>query len=316
MFLKKQMVALVAIVFVAAAVTGCTTGGATNGAVVASYTQGSLSETALNEQLIKANGMQSLLDLVDKGILDSVEPVTEEMTASVDEKFNSIKSQYPDNFEVTLQMNGFDSEEDLKSALLLDTQRAEYVTKYIASTLIKDEEIQAYYDAFEPEIQASHILIQPKDDSEAAQTAAKDLAVDLTNRINAGEDFAALAKEFSSDPGSGAIGGDLGSFGKGQMVPEFDAAVFALKVGEMTKEPVKTQFGYHIIKKTGEGERKSFEDMKAEIVKTLADQKLQGDQSLSSKALAQLRADNKLEIKNEVLAKQYKLFTDQLDVQK
>ncbi len=315
MFFRKQMMALVAVAIVAVAVTGCTTVGTKSDAEVASYTQGALSETVLNEKLIMTNGMQSLLDLVDKGILDAVQPVTDIMTTSVTQRLESIKTQYKDNFEVTLRMNGFDSEEGLKNALLLDAQRAEYVTQYIASTLIKDEEIKAYYDSFEPEIQASHILIQPKDETEAALTEAKNLTIDLIKRINAGEDFAVLAKEFSKDPGSGAIGGDLGSFGKGKMAAEFEAAAFALKVGEVTPEPVQTQFGYHIIKKTGESTKKILEEMKAEIVKTLADQKVQADQSLSSKALAKLRADNKLVIKNPVLAKQYELFTNQLTAQ-
>jgi len=96
------------------------------------------------------------------------------------------------------------------------------------------------------------------------------------------------------------------------MVPEFEAAAYALKVGEMTKEPVQTQFGYHIIKKTGEGQKLAYEDMKPEIVNTLAEEKLATDQNLASKALLKLRADNGLKITNPVLAKQYQLYTEQV----
>jgi parvulin-like peptidyl-prolyl isomerase len=68
-------------------------------------------------------------------------------------------------------------------------------------------------------------------------------------RLNAGEDFATLAKEFSQDPGSKETGGELGWAGKGQFVPEFEKAIFEdLKVGEVTAVPVKTQYGFHIIK--------------------------------------------------------------------
>ena len=70
----------------------------------------------------------------------------------------------------------------------------------------------------------------------------------VLDQLKAGADFATLAKQFSQDPGSRDKGGDLGFFGKGEMVPQFEAAAFALKPGEMSKELVESQFGYHIIK--------------------------------------------------------------------
>ena len=106
---------------------------------------------------------------------------------------------------------------------------------------------------------ARHILV----DSEAE-------CLDLKARILAGEDFAELAKKHSTGP-SGPQGGDLGYFGQGQMVPEFSKAAFALKVGEVS-QPVKTQFGWHIIKV--EDRRDSslppFEELKPRIVEHLA----------------------------------------------
>jgi peptidyl-prolyl cis-trans isomerase C len=78
----------------------------------------------------------------------------------------------------------------------------------------------------------------------------EELANDILKKIvEDGMDFGDAAQEFSSCP-SKAQGGDLGDFGRGMMVPEFENAAFALEKGEMTKEPVKTQFGYHIIKTT------------------------------------------------------------------
>jgi len=124
---------------------------------------------------------------------------------------------------------------------------------------ITDADLAASYN----EAQASHILISSKKLAEAAQKAAKPgqpapavdgdalakkKADDLLAQIKAGADFAKLARENSDDPGSASKGGDLGFFKKGMMVPEFDAAVFALKPGEVTQTPVKTDFGYHIIK--------------------------------------------------------------------
>ncbi|MBX3531580.1 MAG: peptidylprolyl isomerase [Rhizobiaceae bacterium] len=106
---------------------------------------------------------------------------------------------------------------------------------------ITDEQVRARYDqeiASQPpvnEVRASHILV----DSE-------EKAKEIIAKLDAGGDFAELAKENSSD-GSAAGGGDLGFFGPGRMVPEFEQAAFALEVGQYTKEPVKSQFGWHII---------------------------------------------------------------------
>ncbi len=87
-------------------------------------------------------------------------------------------------------------------------------------------------------IRASHILVEKQGQ-----------ALNVAEELKAGGDFAALARKYSTCP-SGKRGGDLGQFGRGQMVREFEQAAFALPVGGVS-EPVKTQFGYHIIKRTG-----------------------------------------------------------------
>lgn len=116
------------------------------------------------------------------------------------------------------------------------------VEKEIASE-VTDEAIRARYDqeiANTPptnEVRARHILVKTKEEAE-----------EIIKQLDAGADFETLAKEKSGDPGSGAQGGDLGYFGPGRMVPEFEKAAFALEVGEYTKEPVQSQFGFHVIK--------------------------------------------------------------------
>ena len=108
---------------------------------------------------------------------------------------------------------------------------------------ITDEEIRKRYDteiANTPpvnEVHARHILVKTKEEADA-----------IIKQLDGGAKFEDIAKEKSSDPGSGAQGGDLGWFGPGQMVPEFEKAAFALEPGAYTKEPVQSQFGFHIIK--------------------------------------------------------------------
>ena len=117
------------------------------------------------------------------------------------------------------------------------------VEKVISAVTVSDKEAEDYYEAnkaqFEngPTVNASHILVD-----------TEEKALEILEKIKNGSmSFEDAAKEFSSCP-SGKEGGSLGDFGRGQMVPEFDAAVFEMNVGEITESPVKTQFGYHLIK--------------------------------------------------------------------
>jgi peptidyl-prolyl cis-trans isomerase D len=119
---------------------------------------------------------------------------------------------------------------------------------------VTDAQIKEYYDTHKDEfehpeeVKAAHILIRPKTQDEAGWKAAAAKAQEVYKKAVApGADFAALAREYSEDPGSKATGGDLGWFPRGRMVKEFEDAVFALKKGEIS-HPVRSQFGYHIIK--------------------------------------------------------------------
>lgn len=113
---------------------------------------------------------------------------------------------------------------------------------------ITEEELRARYDQeiaamvpAEPteEVNARHILVATREEAEA-----------IIDELDNGADFAELATERSSDPGSGQRGGDLGWFGPGQMVPAFEQAAFALEPGSYTEEPVESQFGWHVIQTT------------------------------------------------------------------
>ena len=145
-------------------------------------------------------------------------------------------------------------------------------------TKVDDAALRKYYDDHKSEfeqIRARHILIRFKGSPVPVKPGAKDLSEeealaktqDLEKRLQGGADFGQLATAESDDVGSANMNGDLGTFGHGKMVPSFDEAAFKLKPGQIS-DPVKSQFGYHIIKVDGV-ENKSFEDAKAEIEKKL-----------------------------------------------
>jgi peptidyl-prolyl cis-trans isomerase C len=139
---------------------------------------------------------------------------------------------------------GLQDTADFKQRLAFLTDRElhnAYFKKHVVDS-VTPEEVKARYDkevaAIEPqdEIRARHILVKTEDEAKA-----------IIAELDAGKDFVEIAKEKSTDPNK-SEGGDLGYFAKGRMVPEFEAAAFALEKGAYTKTPVKTQFGYHVIK--------------------------------------------------------------------
>ena len=196
--------------------------------------------------------------------------------------------------------------EDVKNSILAQ----ELLKKEIqAKVKITDEEVKEYYeknkDKFkEPEqVKARHILI--KVDSNADEKKwkeAEEKAKQIKERIEKGEDFAKLAKEFSDDPGTKNRGGELGFFAKGRMVPEFEAAAFALKPGEVS-DPVKTAFGYHIIQtlEKKSAKQKEFNQVKEQIRQMLKREK---ERKLMDKMIAELKKEHKVTINKELLSKQ------------
>ncbi|MER8917087.1 peptidylprolyl isomerase [Mesorhizobium sp. M0761] len=140
---------------------------------------------------------------------------------------------------------GLDKDPEFQRRMAFLQQRAlhsEMVEKGVVDK-VTDAEVRARYDqeiASTPpvnEIHARHILVKTKEEAEA-----------IIKQLDGGADFQKLANEHTSDPSGKTNGGDLGWFGPGQMVPEFDKAAVALEIGKYTKEPVQTQFGWHVIK--------------------------------------------------------------------
>lgn len=175
-----------------------------------------------------------------------------------------------------------------RMAYLRDRALMETVMGAEAKTAVDDAKIKAFYDEAikglpkEEEVRARHILVASEDEAKAAVA-----------KLKAGADFAKLAEEISKDPGSGKQGGDLGFFPKDRMVKEFADAAFAMKPGEVS-DPVKSQFGYHIIKLEERREKQppAIADVKEELARYLT-------QKAQQEMILKLRSDAKVELADE-----------------
>lgn len=231
-------------------------------------------ESAVVDQLVSAEL------LYQAGVKLGVTDLDKQVTTKVAES----KAKFPDNaaFENALKSANL-TQKELEDLIRRDIIISNLVDKEIASkTTVSEADAKKFYDEnidkFKQgdSIRASHILcgVDPKA-TDADKKKAKEKAEALLKEVKAGKDFAELAKNNSTCP-SKAQGGDLGFFGKGQMVPAFENAAFALKPGEVSNV-VETQFGYHIIKVTDKkaaGVTK-FEDVKDKIQAYLKNTKIQ-----------------------------------------
>lgn len=168
-----------------------------------------------------------------------------------------------------------------QNANLMASMMVEQLGKVVQ---VPDADLLKYYNDHKSDyeqVHAKHILIRFQGSSVQLRPGQKDLsdaealakAQDLRKKLQDGADFAQLAKTESDDTSSGMNGGDMPAFHHGQMVPSFETAAFAMKPGELS-EPVKSQFGYHVILVVSH-DNKSFDESKADIEKTLKPQQTQ-----------------------------------------
>ncbi|PGT90434.1 MULTISPECIES: peptidylprolyl isomerase [Bacillaceae] len=250
--------------------------------VVVETKAGNITKDEFYDAMKARFGADVLTELVHEKVLSEKYEVTDE---EVQSEFDNLKTQYGAQFESVVQTQGEDVVKQMVKVDLLRKKAAE------AEAEVTDEDIKAYYDTLEGQIRASHILV-------ADEATAKE----VKEKLDAGESFEDLAKEYSTDPGSAQNGGDLGWFGEGAMVKEFQDAAFKLKEGEVSA-PVKSDYGFHIIKVTETV--KPLEEMKESLKEEVRNQKIQQPDTIQN-ALDKAIEESNVEVKDEDLKDTFK----------
>lgn len=240
---------------------------------VAQSSAGNITKDDLYNAMKAKYGQQALQQLVFEKVLSKKYKVTDK---EINAKVADLKNQLGSNFDAALAQYGYKNETDLKNQMKLGMLQEKAAMKYVT---VSDQELKDAYAKYEPQIRARHILV-----------ADEKTALDVEKQLAAGAKFEDLAKKYSTDPGSKDKGGDLGWFGTGVMDPAFEKAAYALKLNQIS-QPIKTQYGYHIIQKTGEKEKKPLAQMKSQLEDQIKSSKLTND-IVNSTMQKELKAAN------------------------
>ena len=284
--------------------------------VVASLDGKNFTAKDLYNELKKQGGSSVLVNMIDtfitnQEITDSKE--AEEYAASLIKQYKLSYEQNGADFEAALISNGYANEDEFKEVIATDYKKSEIAKKYIKAD-ITDDEVKDYYDNhISDELSVKHILIAPEVSDDAtdeektnAENAALEKAKNLIEQLNNGADFDTLAKENSSDDATKDNGGVINNVVKEGYVTEFWNAAYALENGKYTTEPVKTQYGYHIIYKVSHTEKKSLDEMKDTLYNKIVSEKISNDSSLEQKTWVKIREKYNLTINDSTIDSTYK----------
>lgn len=265
-------------------------------------------------------GRDILIEMIDMEIIYPQYEETEEENTNVKNQIDSIKQQVSGYFEEAIKYYyGVNNEAELEKLLRLEYRKTLAVKKYVSESLTEKEINDYYKSSIIGDINAKHILISPEtvdgmtaEEESAANEKALKTAKEVIAKLQKGQDWDKLAKEYSDDTATKEKSGNLGWFNTGEMQEEFEKAAIKLEKGKYTTTPVKTTYGYHIIYKINQKEKPELKDVKADIKETLASKKLTDDATLTYVTLEKIRKEAGLTIEDGTMLKQYEKYMKQL----
>ncbi|MDV6378393.1 peptidylprolyl isomerase [Sporosarcina sp. GW1-11] len=258
--------------------------------IIMSSKAGDITKEEFYKEMKTSVGEQALQMIILEKVLEDKYKVDEKQ---VDAEFDKNKEQLGENFEAFLAQQG-QTPDSFKKMIRLNKLQEEALTDGIE---VSDEELNKRIEESQTEINARHILVED-------EATAKE----VKEKLDKGEDFAKVAKEYSTDPGSKEEGGDLDWFAYGVMVPEFWSAAYDLEPGNIS-EPVQSDHGFHIIEvkeKRQKEDEKITDEKKDEIRQELLMEK--ADESELLAKVSKLVKDADVKIKDEDLKSALDLF--------
>lgn len=287
---------------------------------VVSFKESKISVDTLYNELKSKYALNALINLIDTEILEKEYKDNKDIDKKVEAEVKAMVSQYGQGDENKLlemmnQYYGINSMDELKANIRISYLRENATSDY-AKSIITDKEIEkTYEEEIFGDISAKHILITPDVDSnatDAEKTAAEEAALkeakEVIEKLNKGEDWDKLAKEYSDDDSNKDKGGKLDDFVHGAMVAEFEKAAKELEKGKYTTTPVKTQYGYHIIYKVDQKEKPELKTVKEDIIEEIANEKISADSTIQVTALEKLRDKYGMKIEDDTLKGQYERY--------
>lgn len=260
----------------------------------------------LYENLRGKYGVDSLIELTDKIILDKKYTLTEEDESSIKETAENYYTNYENYYglskEEFLSQYNFDGEEDFLDYLRLDYKRNKYVEEYLKSK-VTDKEIDTYYqDSYFKPFSVEHILV--KTDEDTTTDEAKALIEKIIKELNKGTSWDKIKTKYKDKITTESFDVEFDS----TYEESFTKAAKELKDGKYTTEPVQTTYGYHVIYRTKTLEKDKLEDIKDRVIAKVVENKKSEDTNYYQKALVIMREEAGFEIKDDTLNNMYKNF--------
>ncbi len=283
------------------------------------FKNGSISSNDFYEILKERYAEEIIVNIIDKYLLDEMYKTTSEEKKFINEQIKNAKLSAKENnisFEQFLDYYyRIPNENALKDNLSLNYKRMLWIEDYAKET-VTNKQIKEYYETeIHGDMDVSHILITAEvndkmndEEKTKAKEDALNKAKEVINKLNKGEDFSILAKDYSSDTANKDDAGKLEAItykDYNNYDQSFIRSAKDLEVGKYTNAPVESQYGYHIILKTNEGEKPELNDEVKEVIREYVGEEISSQSEFYPRALLALREQNKMKFKDKQIEKYY-----------
>lgn len=283
---------------------------------IITFKEGGISAEDLYEKLKNSYGAETVTDLIDKYLLDSLYETTAEEKEYIKQSIKAAKSS-AEQMNVNLETYIYyyyntPTENAFKDFISLNYKRNLWIEDYAIES-VTEKQIKEYYkDYVTGDMEVSHIQItseatdnMSEEDIKKAEEKALNEAKEIIKKLKEGKKFSDLAKEYSDDKASANNGGSLGKINHEYTVQEILNEAKKLKEGEYSASPIKSSYGYHIVYKTSQTEKPELDEKLTESIKKIVGKEISEDSSFYIKAVKALREKNEMKFIDTELEKEY-----------